>query len=123
MSEYHLRIEGVARVKGRPRLGKNGVYTPEATRNWEELVGWEFVQRNGKPKLTGPIRVEVFFHQKQADIDNLVKAILDALNQIAYEDDSQVVELHARKDWTAKGAHWTDITVSRWLPGQSRRDG
>ena len=31
------------------------------------------------------------------DIDNVIKAVLDALNGIAYKDDARVVELEARK--------------------------
>lgn len=30
---------------------------------------------------------------KKPDIDNIVKAVLDALNEVAYRDDTQVVEL------------------------------
>ena len=33
------------------------------------------------------------------DIDNVVKAVLDALNGIAYQDDAQVSVLHAAKRW------------------------
>ena len=34
---------------------------------------------------------------KKPDIDNIVKAVLDALNEVAYRDDTQVVELQVRK--------------------------
>jgi Holliday junction resolvase RusA-like endonuclease len=34
------------------------------------------------------------------DIDNCAKAILDALNEIAYLDDKQIVELHIKKEYT-----------------------
>jgi Holliday junction resolvase RusA-like endonuclease len=33
------------------------------------------------------------------DLDNLVKAVLDALRGIAWGDDTQVVSLRARKTW------------------------
>lgn len=33
------------------------------------------------------------------DIDNIVKSVLDALNGVAYADDSQVMLLDARKRW------------------------
>jgi Holliday junction resolvase RusA-like endonuclease len=36
-------------------------------------------------------------HTKKCDADNLAKSILDALNGIAYYDDSQVCELLVRK--------------------------
>ncbi|MDF2537449.1 MAG: Holliday junction resolvase [Herbinix sp.] len=34
---------------------------------------------------------------KKPDIDNIAKVILDALNGIAYKDDTQVVTLEVRK--------------------------
>ncbi len=40
------------------------------------------------PKITKP------------DIDNLTKAILDALNGIAWNDDAQIAEISARKIWS-----------------------
>lgn len=33
------------------------------------------------------------------DVDNLAKAILDALNEVAYEDDAQVSDLHFTRRW------------------------
>ena len=44
----------------------------------------------GTPKLTRP------------DADNLVKLVADALNGIAYGDDSQIVEAHVYKRWADK---------------------
>lgn len=37
---------------------------------------------------------------KRPDIDNLFKGIADALNGIAYPDDSQIVSVTARKFWS-----------------------
>ena len=34
---------------------------------------------------------------KKSDLDNIVKAVADALNEIAYHDDSSICELHAAK--------------------------
>lgn len=34
------------------------------------------------------------------DIDNIQKAVLDGLNGVAYDDDSQVVDVHCRKVYT-----------------------
>lgn len=61
--------------------------------------------------LLGPLIVQIDFTLERPattkfavpackpDIDNLVKGVLDALNGIAYRDDKQVIELHARKLW------------------------
>lgn len=58
--------------------------------------------------LKGKIKINVdFFRRKPkkitsrlwGDLDNHVKAVLDALNGIAYNDDSQVVEVRATKNF------------------------
>lgn len=108
---YHISIEGIARAKGRPRFSHGHAYTPESTRTWEEFVAWTFQAKHGSPRLTGPVKVTAYFHQRVADLDNLCKAILDGLEGVAYEDDRQVVELQARKEWTERNEHWTDVTV------------
>ena len=46
---------------------------------------------------TGPFRAEVEIHgQTRADIDNILKGILDALNGVAYQDDRQCVEARVK---------------------------
>ena len=37
---------------------------------------------------------------KKPDSDNIAKIVLDSLNKIAFDDDSQVVELTVIKRWT-----------------------
>lgn len=37
---------------------------------------------------------------KKPDIDNIIKIILDSLNRLAYEDDAQIVEIKASKNYT-----------------------
>lgn len=41
--------------------------------------------------------------QNGGDIDNLVKLPLDALNTVAYDDDLQIADLHARKRFAVAG--------------------
>ena len=42
--------------------------------------------------------VVVYRARRAGDLDNSLKVLLDALNGIAFEDDSQVVEIHARRE-------------------------
>lgn len=48
-------------------------------------------------KLAGPIAVTLHWHRgrKSGDLDNRIKQLLDALRGWAYDDDKQVVEIHA----------------------------
>jgi crossover junction endodeoxyribonuclease RusA len=49
--------------------------------------------------LTGPVVVHLwaFRPRRRGDLDNVLKAVLDALKGTAFADDDQVVELHARR--------------------------
>jgi crossover junction endodeoxyribonuclease RusA len=52
------------------------------------------------PRLAGPLRLSATFYRVNAqacDVDNLAKAVQDALNGVAYEDDRQIVHLTAVK--------------------------
>ncbi|HEX7124165.1 MAG TPA: RusA family crossover junction endodeoxyribonuclease [Thermodesulfobacteriota bacterium] len=83
--------------KGRPRLGLGRVYTPRATRLAEEAIGWNLkLAMRGGPFL-GDVRVALRFREttRRADLDNLVKLVLDAANGVVWRDDRQVVALDA----------------------------
>ena len=41
---------------------------------------------------------------KNVDVDNLAKAVMDAINGVAYKDDRQVVELNVKKRYGEKDA-------------------
>jgi crossover junction endodeoxyribonuclease RusA len=93
-------VPGEPRPKGRPRLGAHGnVYTPAATRAHEELVAWTVKGRLRQP-LAGPLALKVCFFrstERRVDIDNLLKALMDGANGIAWADDSQVVDVSASR--------------------------
>ena len=38
---------------------------------------------------------------KKPDADNIAKVVCDALNGVAYKDDTQIVSLHIKKSYTA----------------------
>lgn len=113
-------IPGKPYGKGRPRFTRSGhVYTPEKTADYEKLVKLSYQQAAHGQMLTGSIGVTMFavftppksdskkVKEKKVsgevtptvkpDCDNIAKTILDALNGLAYKDDSQVVDLHVYK--------------------------
>lgn len=111
--------------KQRPKFstfnGHATAYTPAKTVNYENLVRLSYQQQcNNKPyEKDVPLKAEIaaYFpipkstskkkrqmmlegkirHTKKCDADNLAKSILDALNGIAFYDDSQVCELSVSK--------------------------
>lgn len=85
--------------KGRPKFGNGRVYTPKATKDYEELIGWYARKAMvGRKAMTGPVRLTVVasfkskergWHTTKPDGDNVMKAVCDALNGIVFGDDSQ----------------------------------
>lgn len=111
-------IPGAPVGKGRPRVTKWGTHTPEKTVLYENLVKLCYQDQCGKytekplyavlkiyygiPKSTPKKHIEPMLNGKirpckKPDIDNVCKIIFDALNGIAYKDDTQIVQLHATK--------------------------
>lgn len=54
---------------------------------------------SGAQLMTGDvaIQLDVFREAKRGDLDNQLKVIFDSLQGIVYENDNQVVEIHARR--------------------------
>lgn len=114
-------VEGKIKGKARPRVFNNRAITPADTVHYENWVRLCYQQQKGNylegsirariiayykvpksytKKRVQAIREELEYPQKKPDIDNVAKIILDSLNKIAYEDDSQVVELTVLKRYT-----------------------
>jgi crossover junction endodeoxyribonuclease RusA len=88
-------------------------YTPAATRAYEQHVKWSALEA-GIEKIDGPVSMtlEIFWpDRRRRDLDNAAKAITDALNGIAYIDDSQIVELILRKRFD-KSSPRAEVTIT-----------
>ena len=96
MSGINFTIPGKPQPKERARRGKNGQwYTPFSTRIYEAKVV-TMAKRAHVRSVIGPVEVslDVYFPDKRRrDLDNVLKAVMDALNGVAYQDDSQIVRL------------------------------
>jgi len=90
--------------KGRPRVANGRAYTPQRTKDYEDylkLMTQSAMSQLGLEPTPYDIGIEVGFSQetrRNADIDNLLKAVLDALNEIAFVDDRQIVRIGAALD-------------------------
>jgi crossover junction endodeoxyribonuclease RusA len=98
-------VEGRPVPKKRPRVIRDGAksytYTPKETVVHEEKIGWAWKEKGPKAwPLDGryAVRIDFFFAMKTtADIDNLIKSVLDGLNGLAWKDDRQVMSVRAEK--------------------------
>lgn len=78
-------------------VGGRLVISAEA-RAYKKLVD-SAVRGAGYRRLEGPVKVsmDVFRQRKSGDLDNRQKCVLDALQGHLYGNDSQIVEIHARR--------------------------
>jgi Holliday junction resolvase RusA-like endonuclease len=133
---YKLYGEPVA--KGRPRFTRQGrAYTPAKTKTYEDEVAvMAKAAMHCLEPLTTPVAVFVYVtfavpqsyskkrreacleglerHVKRPDLDNIVKAITDGMNGVVYEDDSQIVSLHATKVYGTDAM--VEVMVTEQLP-------
>lgn len=123
-------IPGKPRGKARARTFYNpktkgmSSMTPEKTVLYENLIATCYLQEAGDERFSDDaylkVRIQAFYEipksstktkkaamaageilpDKKPDIDNIAKAVLDALNEVAYRDDTQVVELQMRKKYS-----------------------
>ncbi len=68
-------------------------YLPARSRAYRELVQAEWMAAGRRSLGQAPFTASMRFYgaNAAADLDNLVKAILDALNGLAFTDDKQLV--------------------------------
>lgn len=122
-------VLGEPHGKGRPAFstygGKVHTRTPEKTVIYENLVRLEY-QRQCKTRFPDDamlkVEISAFYSipqsaskkkklameqgeirpKKKPDCDNVIKAILDSLNNVAYHDDVQVVDVVLHKHYSTE---------------------
>lgn len=127
-------------AKARARVVNGHSFTPKKTASAEKLVKDEWVAC-GRPRLAdGPLGLEVTFYfprpkghfntkgllnaeglrhpapTGRPDADNLLKLIWDALNGLAWRDDSQFCDVHVRKAYCSDGCV-PGVSLSAWSIG------
>ena len=109
-------VPGQPRGKGRPRFARRGnfvtTYTDDKTASYENLIALAYKAAGGTYHETGSVTIGVAAHyaipksaskvkrekmlrreikpQTKPDIDNILKAVMDGLNKVAYADDKQI---------------------------------
>lgn len=139
MDPIRFTVPGKPQGKARARTGYNPKtkqvmsHTPENTVLYENLIKTCYMQTTDQIFDSGEalsVCIEAYFEPvkstskklrelmlqnkiyptKKPDIDNIVKAILDALNGIAYKDDTQVVQIVAEKVYSQNAR--VEVTIS-----------
>jgi len=102
MRRVEFRILGVTPLPKQSFVKtKKGGYTNPRIKAWQNTVSWEAkIAMNGKDRLEGPLEAHLWFvrpNKRKVDVDNLSKAILDAMNEIVYSDDKNVMDAYIHK--------------------------
>lgn len=116
-------VHGEPISKARARFTKRGskvvTYTPEKTKTGEMLMAAAYRAAGGKkdPSKETTFGVMATFHHgthHRRDVDNMLKLVLDGLNGVAWMDDTQVVEVAARKRYAgSRDLARTEVIVYR----------
>jgi len=128
MMQIHFHVEGDPKGKGRPRFSSAGkftrVYTDKQTLVYEAVIRFFAAEAMGSTDLLEtPVSVFLYVRLpvpqsyskkrteaclsglerpcKKPDIDNIAKTYLDAMNGVIFKDDTQVVDLHVKKVYSA----------------------
>jgi len=110
-----FRVEAQPVPKGRPRFTTRGkfpmAYTDAKTRDAEDNFAAQSVKYKPELPIEGAIKLTLTFASikpkskpkkikhwtTRPDLDNFIKLVKDALNKIFWVDDSQIVEVQAKK--------------------------
>lgn len=118
-----MTLEGRPQGKGRPRYtvraGRAFAYTPASTRAYESSIRQAWIEQDGRSFGSCPVALilrayypvpskarkaeqEAMLTRKipvsgKPDLDNVLKVVMDGLNGLAYEDDSQITCISATR--------------------------
>ena len=122
--ELQFTVPGEPRGKGRPRFGNGRTYTDAKTVAYERLITEQATAAmrywpDGMVATPVSVRIDIYkgvpkswsmAKRRRAldgqeipgkpDLDNVAKGVLDAMNGVAYVDDTQVVRLLVQKQYS-----------------------
>lgn len=137
----NFSIDGPPHGKGRPRFRRFGnfvqTYTDARTKSYETLVKEAATKAMGSsPPIEGPVKLDLIIRlpvpksypkkrseaclngsewpTKKPDWDNVAKSIADAMNDIVFLDDTQIVIARVVKTYSAEPG--VDVQVTEVLP-------
>ena len=139
-------ILGEPKGKGRPRFNTRTGHaiTPKDTVNYETLVHMEYLAQCQNFRFSDDamldMRIKTYYSipksaskkkkaamlaneirpTKKPDMDNVIKIIADALNQVAYRDDTQIVDCQCRKFYSENPR--VEVTIREVSPVTGGRE-
>lgn len=137
VQSIRFEVPGTPVGKARPRVtfrnGRTMAYTPDRTREYEARVKAAYLKKFKRNRLDGALKVDVIAYfeppkstskrmraamldgeipyTKKPDTDNIIKSVTDALNDVAYADDANIVAVYGFKAY-GDYSH-TDVVITK----------
>lgn len=97
----------------RIRIAKGFAYNSKKYSGYKQTLALMASTQFNQTPLEGPLFVDILFSFKRpkktnfdfppkSDLDNLFKAVGDALNKVVWKDDSQIAGMHTSKHWASE---------------------
>lgn len=128
---FRFSVYGKVIGSARPRVTRRGTYIPKATRDYRDSIERAFLASCGGrfSPIEGPVSLEITVQRAlpksrpkkvdsepdtfKPDADNIAKNVMDALNGVAWVDDSQIVALSVRKLPRARVEEMVTVEIAR----------
>ena len=101
---YQEGAEKTLWVPGEPRSWGVGNRTARRSNkslvDWKAALAWEWRKVHRNLQIHGPVRLGLTFklNRPKQDIDNMEKAVIDGLKDVAFEDDELVYAVRKHKE-------------------------
>jgi len=132
-AKISLTIPGEPKGKQRPKWSPVGTYTPKKTVSYEAYIKELFaikypafipldsaltmkiwmgllIPKSTSKKKEGMMKMGIIKPTKRPDVDNVLKTVMDALEKLAYKNDSQIVRVVIDKNYSERPR--LEITIS-----------
>ena len=135
-SKIKFEIPGQPQHKQRPRWSRTRMYSPKDTVNYETyikemfvisypdfiplegplrmtLTAWLMIPKSTSKKRVKQMIERIIIPEKKPDHDNIVKIVSDALEKLAYKNDSQIATCIFHKWYARRPRLEIEITGAR----------
>ncbi len=144
--KVRFTVLGEPKGKGRPRFARatGHAITPKDTVAYENLVRMEYVNQCREARFSDgsmlDMRIMAYYSipksaskkkrnlmlegairpTKKPDMDNVVKIVADSLNNIAYHDDTQIVDCQCRKFYSEQPR--IEVRIMEIMPKEGKEN-
>ena len=126
-----LDVEPVSKGRARTKFvnGQAITYTPTKTREAQDAIKLLLIECKCDYSRDVPLKLTATFYRSKSkwlkgklkketvpvrkpDLDNYIKLLLDSINEVLLEDDSQITHIDAKKRYSSNGHGYIELELS-----------